>query len=192
VTAESDEVLDNVPRPLDDGAADHLVGMPLPEVILPSTHRGRVNLAAIGPAVLFCYPRTARPGVEPPGGLEAWNAIPGARGCTGQACSYRDHHAAVRRAGYAVFGVSTQSPAYQREAVRRLGLPYPLLSDERLHAAAALRLPTFTVADVTLLKRLTLICRDGVIVHVRYPVFPADRDAGAVVDWLANNAGAVG
>jgi peroxiredoxin len=182
-----DELLDDLPRPIDDGAADHLVGIRLPEVVLPSTDRRRVNLATIGQAVLFCYPRTGRPDSEPPGGIETWNAIPGARGCTRQACSYRDRHGDMQRAGYAVYGLSTQTSAYQREAVRRLRLPYPLLSDEWLHATAALRLPTFVVASATLLKRLTLICRGGSVVHVRYPVFPPDNDAGAVVEWLLTN-----
>jgi peroxiredoxin len=114
--------------------------------------------------------------------------IPGARGCTPQACAYRDLHADFAAAGAArVFGLSTQDTAYQREAAERLHLPFPLLSDEKLAFATALRLPTMQVAGMTLLKRLALVIDDGTVAKAFYPVFPPDRNAGDVLAWLQAN-----
>ena len=176
----------DLPIPRDDGAADHLPGMAIPPIGLAATDGSTVRLD--GPdaprTVVFAYPRTGRPGEDPPGGLEAWNAIPGARGCTPQACAYRDHYAELQALGVRVFGLSTQDTAYQREAVERLHLPFPILSDERLELGRALRLPTFETTGLTLFKRFTLVIRDGRIEHVFYPVFPSDRDAEQVIEWL--------
>jgi len=139
--------------------------------------------------VVYFYPRTGVPDHDPPGGLRAWNAIPGARGCTPQSCSYRDHHAELNALGAEVFGVSTQDTAYQLEAVQRLHLPFELLSDQNLSLAMALRLPTFQVAGATLIKRLTLIVRAGGRIETCfYPVFPSDADAGRVVQYLKGRA----
>ena len=169
---------DDLPVPEDDGAAAHLPGTSLPPVELPATDGTTVRLDLLeGRTVVFAFPRTGRPGEESLGGTEAWNAIPGARGCTPQACSFRDEHARFAERGVRVLGLSTQDTAYQREAVERLHLPYPLLSDEGLELAGALRLPTFEVEHTTLLKRLTLLLRDGGIDDVIYPVFPPDRSA---------------
>lgn len=176
----------DLPVPVDDGACDHLPGRPVPPVPLAATDGSTVRLDAPFPGrtVVFAYPRTGRPDEDPPGGLEAWDAIPGARGCTPQACSYRDHHAALVAEGVRVFGLSTQDTAYQREMAERLELPFPVLSDERLELAHALRLPTFEHAGLTLFKRHTLVIVDARIEHVFYPVFPSDRDAAQVLDWL--------
>jgi peroxiredoxin len=179
----------DLPVPVDDGAAYHLAGARIPPIGLRATDGSVVTLADVSRRVVFCYPRTGRPGVEPLGGAEAWDAIPGARGCTPQACSYRDHHAEIVDAGYAVYGLSTQESDYQQEAVERLQLPYALLSDSDLRLATALRLPTFRHAGHVFLKRLTLIAHDGVIVRVQYPVFPPDRDAERVVAWLTDASG---
>jgi peroxiredoxin len=176
---------DDLPVPDDDGATDHLPGMALPPVALPSTDGDRVRLGALeGVSVVFAYPRTGRPGEEPPGGEEGWNAIPGARGCTPEACSFRDKRARFAERGARVFGLSTQDTDYQREAVERLNLPYPLLSDARLELTRALRLPTFEAGGLTLIKRLTLIVRDGTIADVVYPVFPPDRGAALAMARL--------
>ena len=173
----------NLPVPQDDGACDHLTGMKLPAVVLPSTRGRAVDLSTLrGTTVIYIYPRTGRPDQEVPTG---WNEIPGARGCTPQSCAFRDHHEELKRAGAAqVFGVSTQDNAYQREAVERLHLPFELLSDGKLEFARALKLPTFAVDGMTLIKRITLIAREGTIEKVFYPVFPPDRNAGAVLAWL--------
>jgi peroxiredoxin len=169
---------DDLPVPEDDGATDHLRGTPLPAVALPATDGSAVRLDELpGLSVVVAYPRTGEPGKEPPGGEEGWNAIPGARGCTPEVCSFRDERARFAERGARLFGLSTQDTAYQQEAVERLHLPYPLLSDAALELARALALPTFDVDDLTLIKRLTLLVRDGVIDDVVYPVFPPDQGA---------------
>ena len=175
-----------LPVPVHDGDCDHLPGAAVPPIGLAATDGSVVWLDAPfhGRTVVFAYPRTGEPDRDPPGGLAAWDAIPGARGCTPQACAYRDHHAELRAAGARVFGLSTQDTAYQREMAGRLDLPFPILSDERLELAHALGLPTFEHAGLTLFKRHTLVIRDGRIEHVFYPVFPSDRDAAQILDWL--------
>jgi peroxiredoxin len=179
------ELPGDLPVPEDDGACDHLLGMELPSVRLTSTGGGLVDLAELrGKTVLYCYPRTGRPDQEPPRG---WNEIPGARGCTPQSCAFRDHYQELRALGAPVFGLSTQGTEYQKEAVERLHLLFELLSDSELAFARALRLPTFRVDTMTLIRRLTLIIRDGLIEKVVYPVFPPDKNAGEVVEWLSRN-----
>jgi peroxiredoxin len=168
--------------PEDDGAADHLPGMALPTLALSSTQGGEVVLAERpGRSVLFCYPRTGRPGEEMPPG---WNEIPGARGCTPEACGFRDRHDQFADLGARVLAHSTPGPDYQREMAERLELPFPVLSDERLELVGGLRLPTFEAGGWTLVKRITLVIRDGRIEHVFYPVFPPDAHASEVLDWL--------
>jgi peroxiredoxin len=179
----------DLPVPEDDGAADHLSGAELPGLSLPSTAGTDVNLreaAAGGTLVLYIYPRTGRPG-EPL--IEGWDDIPGARGCTPQSCSFRDSHDELERLGARVHGLSSQSLTDQHEFAARVELPYPLLSDPELELAAALRLPTFEAGGLRLFKRITLICRDGRIEKVFYPVFPPDRNAADVVNWLSCNTG---
>ena len=173
----------DIPIPQDDGAARHLQGMALPDLALPATDGTRINLAQLpGRTVVYIYPRTGVPGVDLPPG---WNEIPGARGCTPQSCSFRDHAGELTRLGVRyLFGLSTQDTAYQREAAERLHLPFAILSDEKLAFAKALNLPMFTVAGMTLLKRMALVIDDGVIGKVFYPVFPPDKNAEEVVAWL--------
>lgn len=162
---------DGLPIPQDDGAAGHLMGERWPSVALKASDGEKVDLSSLpGRSVVYAYPRTGRPGEPPPDG---WDAIPGARGCTPQACDFRDHYLELKRLGVArVFGLSTQDTVYQREAAARLHLPFPLLSDARLELATALKLPTFEAAGATLLKRITLLTADGVIEKVFYPVSP--------------------
>ena len=173
-----------IPAPEDDGAAAHLAGMTIPSVSLRATDDSVVDLSELkGRTVVFGYPRTGEPGKI--GLTDDWDMIPGARGCTPQACSFRDLFSELRAAGAKhVFGLSTQSNAYQLEMAARLHLPFPVLSDEKLVLADALNLPTMDVADLTLIKRLALIVDDGTITHVFYPVFPPDRNAGDVLAWL--------
>lgn len=172
-----------LPVPQDDGAAKHLPGKSMPELWLPATNGERVNLAALkGLTVVYAYPRTGVPGVPNPPG---WDMIPGARGCTPQTCAFRDHFAELRALGFShLFGLSTQETSYQTEAAERLHLPFPLLSDAGLELAHALSLPLFETAGMKLFQRFTLIIRDGTIVHVFYPIFPPDRNAGDVLAWL--------
>jgi peroxiredoxin len=172
----------DLPEPEDDGAADHLPGMHMPAVALPSTAGGEVRLDILpGRTVLFCYPRTGEPDRELPPG---WNDIPGARGCTPETCGFRDRHEQFTDLGARVMALSTQDTDYQREMAGRLEVPFEVLSDAELQLVRALRLPNFTIDGVTFLKRLTLIIRDGEIEHVFYPVFPPDTHAGEVLDWL--------
>jgi peroxiredoxin len=180
-----------LPVPVDDGAAQHLLGLALPPVALASTSGGFVSLddPTISLVVVYCYPRTGRPDAIALGGTERWNAIPGARGCTPQSCAYRDHYQELRRLGASVYGLSTQTTEYQREAVIRLQLPFALLSDASGEFSASLRLPWFEVEGVRLLKRLTLVIRQGHILHSVYPVFPPDRDAETVITWIRDHAG---
>jgi peroxiredoxin len=173
----------NLPRPLDDGAADHLKGMAMPHVALPSTSGGMVDLAtpSAGRTVVYCYPMTGVPGKPLPDG---WDMIPGARGCTPQSCGFRDHHKELVTLGARVFGLSTQTTEYQSEMAQRLHLPFEVLSDAKFKLCDALRLPTFEVEGMRLLKRLTFILRDGRIEHVFYPVFPPNESAEQVIAWL--------
>lgn len=180
-----------LPQPEDDGGASHLAGLGLPSLPLTATHGGEVDLSALrGRSVVYIYPMTGRPDVSLP---EGWDAIPGARGCTPQSCSFRDHAAELAELGVAqLFGLSTQDGTWQREAVDRLHLPFPLLSDHRLALADELDLPRFEAEGKVLLKRLTLVLRDGMIEKVFYPVFPPDRSAQDVIDWLRGQSSATG
>jgi peroxiredoxin/DNA-binding transcriptional MerR regulator len=177
----------NLPRPEDDGAADHLPGLPLPALTLPTSDGGGVDLAALGPArsIVYLYPLTGRPGADLPDG---WDAIPGARGCSTEACDFRDHFDDLRAAGVAaVFGLSSQDVDYQAEVVERLQLPFAMISDEQHELAGALRLPTFVAGGARLYTRLTLVIRDGLVEHAFYPIFPPNTHAQQVLAWLRDN-----
>jgi len=176
-----------IPAPNDDGAAAHLVGLAIPKVSLRATDDTMVTLSALqGRTVVFGYPRTGEPGKVAL--VEDWDMIPGARGCTPQTCSFRDLFGELKAAGASqVFGLSTQSNAYQIEMASRLHLPFPVLSDEKLELTHALDLPTMEVAGLTMIKRLALIVDDARITHVFYPVFPPDRNAADVLAWLKDN-----
>ncbi|HKJ59741.1 MAG TPA: peroxiredoxin [Halobacteriales archaeon] len=186
---ESFPLPDDLPEPEDDGAADHLPGATVPSISLPATDGEAIDLAALpGRVVVYAYPKTGRPDrdVIPDG----WEAIPGARGCTPEACGFRDHHRELLDAGAAdVFGLSLQPTEYQREARDRLDLPFELLSDAGTALTDALGLPTFEVEGETFLERLTLVVADGRVVHVFYPVFPPDEHAAEVVGWLEGVGG---
>jgi peroxiredoxin len=173
----------DLPRPVDDGAANHLTGMTLPNVCLDSTAGRVICVSELSSprTVIYCYPMTGVPGKPLPAG---WDEIPGARGCTPQACNFRDHHNELLQLGAEVFGLSTQSTDYQREVVDRVHLPFEMLSDAKFAFSDALRLPTFEVEGMRLLKRLTMIIRDGRIEHVLYPVFPPNESADQVLLWL--------
>jgi peroxiredoxin len=172
----------DLPVPVDDGACDHLPGLLLPSLPLRATDGAMVDLSQLrGTTVVYCYPRTGAPGEAIP---QEWDEIPGARGCTPQSCAFRDHYRELQQVGADVFGLSTQTTAYQQEVVQRLHLPFSLLSDADLAFTHALRLPTFEFNSMTLIKRLTLIIYNGQIINVFYPVFPPDKNAEDVLDWL--------
>jgi peroxiredoxin len=174
-------------QPENDGACAHLPGTKAPDIALGSTEGIKVNLSELaGRTIVYCYPRMGKPGQMIP---ESWNAIPGARGCTNQSCSFRDHFSELVAAGAEhLFGLSTQDVNDLREAADRLHLPFSLLSDEELKFANALNLPRFQYNGLTLIKRLTLVIDDGMVTHVLYPVFPPDRSAEQTLEWLRLNS----
>ena len=173
----------DLPVPEDDGAADHLEGMTMPRLELPTTDGLGTDLAeaARDKLVLYVYPRTGVPGEDP---IPGWDEIPGARGCTPQACAFRDHFGEIAVLGARVLGLSAQSTAEQLEFAERVGLPYPLACDMALALADELRLPTFEAGGRRLYKRITLIAEAARVVKVFYPVFPPDRNAEEVLEWL--------
>jgi peroxiredoxin len=182
MTANLNQLPDDLPVPQDDGASDHLKGLNLPSLELMAINGDVVDLSKLkGRAVIYCYPMTGRPDRDLP---EGWNQIPGARGCTPQSCSFRDHYQELKSLGVEVFGLSVQTSEYQQEMVQRLHLPFLVLSDENYLFQKALNLPTFIASGMTLLKRITLIVHDGVIEAVHYPIFPSDSDAPWVIQYL--------
>ena len=172
-----------LPAPVDDGGARHLIGITLPSCPLPATDGSNVDLSnLIGTTIVFFYPMTGRPDRDLP---DNWDMIPGARGCTPQACSFRDLLADLREAGADhLFGLSVQDSEYQREAAKRLHLPFPLLSDAAGTLRRTLNLPVIQVDGEELLKRMAWIVKDGVITKTFYPVFPPDRNAHDVLESL--------
>ena len=162
---------------------DRLAGRAMPALSLPSTSGGMVALDVLPAArsVIYAYPRTSEPGQLAP---EGWDVIPGARGCTPQACTFRDHHQELAALGAAVFGLSTQTTAYQQEMAARLHLPFPVLSDAEFRLTEALGLPTFTADGMRLLRRLTLILRGSRIEAVLYPVPVPEQSAEDAIAWL--------
>lgn len=176
------ELPKNLPAPIDDGACNHLLGLTLPSVNLASTGGKTVNLSEIpGWLVIYCYPMTGKPGRVIPDG---WIQIPGAAGCTPQSCSFRDRYSELKALNCQIFGISTQKTEDQLEASERLHLPFELLSDAAFQFAEGLRLPMFEVEGTRLLKRVTLIVKDGKIVKYFYPVFPPDKNIDDVLSWL--------
>lgn len=179
----------DLPVPSDEGAASRLPGTPVPRLALPATDGREVELAQAQQrgrrTIVYAYPRTGRPGE--PELVPDWDLIPGARGCTPESCGFRDHHSQLAELGVAVFGLSTEDSARQRETVERLNLPFELLSDSDHALTRALDLPTFEVAGQILLKRHTLVLSDQRVEHVFYPVFPPDSHAEEVVAWLRAN-----
>ena len=188
VTTQSLSAVDwsQLPAPLNDGAANHLEGLALPSISLPATDGSLIDLSLLpGLTVVYAYPMTGRPGATLP---RDWDMIPGARGCTPQSCAFRDHYSELKANGVIhLFGLSVQTTEYQLEAATRLHLPFPLLSDAAYKFTDHLNLPCFESEGVRLLKRLTLIVRDGRIMKVFYPVFPPDQNAVDVLTWLSEN-----
>jgi peroxiredoxin len=178
----------DLPAPTDDGRAAHLPGLRMPDLVLNTSSGEHVDLTGLpgGRTVIYVYPLTGRPGVDLPDG---WDAIPGARGCSTEACNFRDHYEELRRLGAAaIYGLSSQSPQYQAEVVERLHLPFQMVSDPDFALAEALDLPTFEATGHPMLySRLTLIVRDGYVEHVFYPIFPPNTHAEQVRAWLEQN-----
>ena len=168
----------NLPVPEDDGAADHLVGLELPSLVLASS-LGNVNVRDYG--VVYVYPRSGRPGTPL---LPGWDETPGARGCTPQSRAFRDLHSELAACGVRVAGLSAQPLDDQIEFAERNHMPYPVIADPQRRLGAELGLPVFEIAGFTLYRRITLVAEQALIVKVFYPVFPPDADAANVLDWL--------
>lgn len=172
-----------LPVPEDDGGADHLAGLDLPDVELDSS-QGPVRLRDLD--VIYVYPRSGRPGRPP---LPGWDETPGARGCTPQSCAFRDRHGELAALGAHVAGLSAQELDDQAEFALRNRMPFPVVADPERRLGAApgsggLGLPTFEIAGHTLYKRLTLVAENARVVKVFYPVFPPEENAGDVLRWL--------
>ena len=175
----------DLPIQIDDGKCNHLKDIELPNITLHSTSENEINLSKLkGLSVLYFYPMTGRPDINLPDG---WNEIPGARGCTPQSCSFRDNHEVLKKLHVKVYGISTQSTSYQKEVVERLHLPYEILSDDDFKLTQELNLPTLNVDNMTLIKRITLICEDSKIIKVFYPVFPPHKNVVEVIKWIEKN-----
>lgn len=194
----------DLPVPVDDGRTLHLLHTAMPSIWLASTAGTSVRLsdpASLGThAVLFFYPRTGVPGQPPSLGFggESWDSIAGARGCTPQSCGFRDLHGEFDRLGVRVWGVSTNTSEHQAEFKSRLQVPFEFLSDSGLGLVRAMRLPTFEFpvesgGPTTLVGRMAwYVGVDlGGVMRVRkvwYPVFPPDRNAREVLDWLVRRS----
>ncbi|MBY0371803.1 peroxiredoxin [bacterium] len=176
---------ENLPRPTDDGATDHLNNLEIPSIDLPSTQGGSVHLWAAfqGPSVLFIYPRAGNP-IAPNKNPALWDTIPGARGCTPQSCGFRDLMQDFRALGVNVYGLSVQSPTIQLEFVQRNHISFPILSDAQYKLTDQLRLPTFDFEGERLVKRMAFFVEKAKIKKVFYPVFPPDKNAAEVLAWL--------
>jgi peroxiredoxin len=175
----------DLPIPTDDGACQHLENLLMPDISLSSTDDKRINLSQLaGWNVIFCYPMTGRPGFAIP---EGWVQIPGAAGCTPQVCSYQERYAEFKRNGIGVYGLSSQTPEAQKEAAIRLELSYPLLSDSTYSFSSAMGLPMLEAGGLKLIKRVTLIIKDGMIRKCFYPVFPPDKNVDEVIAWFSEN-----
>lgn len=173
----------NLPEPIDDGRCAHLPGLDAPGIELPTTAGRLINFRqeAAAPTVVFFYPRTGEPGKPSPAD---WDMIPGARGCHHHFCGFRNLHEDFKKLGFKVFAASSQRTAYQKEFVERMHIPFEVISDDQFQLTDALSLPTFEYNSMRLICRLTLILNEKKIVRAFYPVFPPDKNAAAVLDWI--------
>ena len=177
----------DLPKPQDDGACDHLTNTKFPSIGLATTEGLKIDFSSVNDRlVIYLYPMTGQPDTPLP---EGWDQIPGARGCTPQSCSFRDHYSELKQLNTAVYGLSTQPTEYQQEAAKRLHLPFPLVSDKNLEFIKSLNIPTIEVDGMVLSKRVTLVANNGVIEKVFYPVFPADQNANQVMAYLKQKKG---
>jgi peroxiredoxin len=182
VTHDPYSLPNDLPVPVDDGACAHLTGLELPDVRLVSTDGRTVSIrGGDRTTVLYVYPKSGRPGVDPPPG---WNDTPGMRGCTPQSCAFRDLHAELEVFAD-VYGISSQTPDEQREFAQRLELRYPLLSDADFVLEREIGLPAVQVTEgLRVYRRATLVVEDGRVEKVFYPVFPPDDNAADVLSYL--------
>ena len=89
------------------------IGDTIPAV-LGTDYEGREHLAADYAGqklIIYFYPKDNTPG------------------CTAEACSLSDGYAQLRRAGFALLGVSKDSAASHRRFAEKYSLPFPLIAD---------------------------------------------------------------
>ena len=86
-----------------------------PGFSLPDADGNEVSLSSLRGrrVIIYFYPAAMTPG------------------CTTQACDFRDSLASLAAAGFAVLGISPDSPAKLAKFQDRDGLNFPLLSDEK-------------------------------------------------------------
>ena len=86
-----------------------------PDFTLPDADGNEVSLSSLRGrrAIIYFYPAAMTPG------------------CTKQACDFRDSLASLAAAGFAVIGISPDSPAKLAKFRDRDGLNFPLLSDPK-------------------------------------------------------------
>ena len=151
----------NLPIPKDDGGCNHLINQDIPEVSLlnQSGNYLKLNRNDTFRIVLYCFPMTGHPKKILP---VNWDNIPGARGCTSQTCSFRDHYDDLIKLNAIPIGMSTQTVNDLKEMTKRLNVPYDVLSDASLEFTNKMRLPTFRVKDSIYIKRLTIIIEKSI------------------------------
>jgi peroxiredoxin len=178
---------DDLPRPDNDGASDHLFGMIFPSIIVPSTKGISLDLSKIDTnyLILYFFPMMANPEKDLPSG---WNNIPGARGCTPQNVTINDHIREFQKYDASIFGISTQSMEELTNLSQIRKFSQPLISDSNLIFQEELCIPTFQVENKIMYKRLTLIVKESKIIKVFYPVFPPDKHIFEILEWLENNS----
>ena len=176
----------NLPKPVQDGACDHLLNSTIPDISLSTQDDNllKLNRSDTFRLIIFCYPMTGRPDLPLP---KNWNIIPGARGCTPQNCSIRDNYDNLIQANSLPIGMSTQSIPDIKEMTMRLHIPYDVVSDQELFFASAINLPTFSIDNKKFLKRVTLIVEKSIIKKVFYPIFPPNTHINEVLEWLKKN-----
>jgi len=161
----------------------HLLGRRMPNVELEATSGAPVNPARLqGPAVIFCYPFTGRPGYPNP---PNWDHIKGAHGSTPQALAYSELYGEFRRLGVKLFGLSLLDLEWQQDFAQRNALTYRLLSDHGRLFQSRLGLPMFETGGGLYLQRITFILHDGIVSSVRFPVPEPERDAAEVLSALS-------
>jgi len=170
----------------DDGAAKHLKNKSIPNISLPNQQGNllRLHRADTFRLVLYFFSMTGRPDKPLP---DNWNNIPGAKGCTIQTCSFRDNYDDIISLNAVPIGISTQTVDDNKEMTTRLGVPYDVLSDEKLELRAKLNLPMFSINKKNYLKRITLIIEKNIIKKVFYPIYPVDNHIEEILKWLQEN-----
>ena len=110
-------------------------------------------------------------------------------GCTAEACSFRDHFAAFKRAGVVVLGVSVDPVKKHGKFVAKYDLPFTLLSDEEKQAVKLYGVwgkKKFMGREYLGTSRVTyVIDPTGMIVRVYDKVKPAEHAEEVLADIKA-------